>query len=775
MGRRYEFADIYRFVALQIKKLVLILLFVCATVHANLLSNGSFETSSPAGWPPGFTSETIVYYAGPAPAGTGPTYGTAWGFDGGWGIMGSSSQTVDVSGFVGNSYVFSAWLSAWTSDTDYAEVRLEFFNGSSGSLGSFFFDGSNGGSSYIVGSANSSGVADPSVTWTLYNWTLYEVSGTVPSGAVNAVVTLTSNSVSGNGNDSYIDLVNLDIGVEPEPPSGVPITETILIQPSPAPSGDWRNDFTGNLGMRFHVDQEVSVSDLAFYDDGSDGLGASHTVRIYESNDDGATGAVIASAVIPAGTAAVLSDGFRWVGLAPAVTLYPQTGTDWYALTATVANGDGDYWYGQGATGFTYNSFMDTAAGWQACYTTNPGAFPNTDSPAPDTTYYAYNMAATATSSSGSTITDGLVSYWPLDDGSGNTAVDFVGGHDGTRTGGASWVAGKVGGAIDTNNSGYIVISEHTALRPTAALSLQAWVSIDSFSLWGALVGHNQDNGADESGFCLYTDGSGVSLYISDASYKTVSASITAGQWTHLIGTYDSGTLRLYKNGALVDSIGVSGPIDWKFIPLDMNIGRYHDDNEEYPADARIDEVALWNRVLTTAEITYLYNSGLGQCLACGPYVSINEPDGQTIVEEGGMTDGYTVVLRTEPSADVQITITPGDAEIDLGSGPGTAVTLDFTSGPGGDWDTPQTITISAYDDLVYEGQDPHMTTITHSAVGGDYTGIVIASLPVAVKDNEETCGDWGYLATDLNRDCSVNLLDVLEFFEEWLNYSGGI
>ena len=554
--------------------------------------------------------------------------------------------------------------------------------------------------------------------------------------------------------------------------SAMALTEAILIQPTPGPSGTLRNDGSLNLGTRFRVDQEVSIDKLAFYDHGDDGLAASHTIRIYESNDDGATGAVIAEATVLAGTGAVLSDGFRWVGLALPVTLYPQTGTDWYVLAATTANGDGDFWYTQGATGFTYNSYMDAAAGWQACWVANPAAFPGLDSPATDTTYYAYNMAATSTS--GETITDGLISYWPLDETTGSTSVDFIGGHDGTRIGGASWVAGKVGGAIDTNNSGYIVIGEHADLRPSAAFSLQAWVSVDSFSMWEGLVAHNQDNGANESGFCLYTDASGVSLYVSDGGYKTVSTSVTASQWTHIIGTYDSGTLRLYKNGALVDSIGVSGPVDWKFIPLDMNIGRYHDDNEEYPADARIDEVALWDRVLTAEEITYLYNGGAGQCLACGPYVSINEPDGQTIVEEGGMTDGYTVVLRTEPSADVQITITPGDAEIDLGSGPGTAVTLDFTSGPSGNWDTPQTITISAYDDLVYEGQAPHMTTITHSAVGGDYTGINIAPLPVAVVDNEETCGDWGYRVTDLNRDCHVNMLDLVEFLTVWLD-SGGI
>ena len=32
------------------------------------------------------------------------------------------------------------------------------------------------------------------------------------------------------------------------------------------------------------------------------------------------------------------------------------------------------------------------------------------------------------------------------------------------------------------------------------------------------------------------------------------------------------------------------------------------------------------------------------------------------------------------------------------------------------------------------------------------------------------TCGDWGYLRSDINRDCYVNLLDVVELAAKWLN-----
>ena len=111
----------------------------------------------------------------------------------------------------------------------------------------------------------------------------------------------------------------------------------------------------------------------------------------------------------------------------------------------------------------------------------------------------------------------------------------------------------------------------------------------------------------------------------------------------------------------------------------------------------------------------------------------------------------------------------PADSQIDLGEGPGVAKELTFTVGGGGNWDEPLTITVTAFDDDVYEGDEPHVTVITHSADGGDYNGMDIDSVEVSVIDNEQTCGDWGFFKGDLNEDCYVNLLDFAMFAEYWL------
>ena len=368
---------------------------------------------------------------------------------------------------------------------------------------------------------------------------------------------------------------------------------------------------------------------------------------------------------------------------------------------------------------------------------------------------------------------DGLVAYWPLDENTGTDAPDVSGSHDGTlTTTGISWTAGKLGNAVDCHGSdfgnGYVNIPQHSALKP-ANISIQAWVSIDAFGDWDGIVGNFEDTSDTESGWALFTHGANtVSWYVSVAgSMRWTSVSVPTAQWTHLVGTYDGTNVKLYKNAAPPVTTAASGFIDYsEYPPLGMRIGQYYDTNEQDALDGRVDEVALWNRALTQDEVLMLYNDGAAYHVTGGAYVYVTESDGYTAVQEAGPADSYELALNSQPSDDVQITATPSDSQIDLGQGPGNPLTLTFEKNK---YDTPQTITVNAYDDDIYEGDEAHKTTINHSAQGAEYTGINIASVQVNVTDNELTCGDWGYYPTDLDDDCYVTLLDFALFAEQWL------
>jgi len=138
-------------------------------------------------------------------------------------------------------------------------------------------------------------------------------------------------------------------------------------------------------------------------------------------------------------------------------------------------------------------------------------------------------------------------------------------------------------------------------------------------------------------------------------------------------------------------------------------------------ADAGYDGVVIAN---VTANVTDNDTAG----------VTIAETGGSTDVDEAGPTaDTYTVVLDSEPTAGVTLTVDP-DGQTDLGSGAGTAIDLTFTSG---NWDTPQTVTVTAVDDAVAEWA--HTSTITHTAASADagYDGIAIANVVANVTDND--------------------------------------
>ena len=108
--------------------------------------------------------------------------------------------------------------------------------------------------------------------------------------------------------------------------------------------------------------------------------------------------------------------------------------------------------------------------------------------------------------------------------------------------------------------------------------------------------------------------------------------------------------------------------------------------------------------------------------------ITITETGGSTAVVEGGVGDTYTVVLDSRPTDVVTITVTP-DSQV-------TASLAELVFTPS-NWNTPQTVTVTAVNDLVDESS-PHAGEVTHTAASADsnYQGL-LRSLAVSVTDND--------------------------------------
>ena len=100
-----------------------------------------------------------------------------------------------------------------------------------------------------------------------------------------------------------------------------------------------------------------------------------------------------------------------------------------------------------------------------------------------------------------------------------------------------------------------------------------------------------------------------------------------------------------------------------------------------------------------------------------------------TVTEQDATGETYTVVLDTQPTASVVVTVA-GHSGTDVTPTP-TALT--FTTG---NWGTPRTVRVTAGDDADTANDS---VTLTHSAASsdGDYQRITIASVAVTVNDND--------------------------------------
>ncbi|MEM0449120.1 MAG: PKD domain-containing protein [Methanomassiliicoccales archaeon] len=225
----------------------------------------------------------------------------------------------------------------------------------------------------------------------------------------------------------------------------------------------------------------------------------------------------------------------------------------------------------------------------------------------------------------------GLMGYWNFDEGSGSVAHDSSGhGFDGALIGFTAnpWTTGRLGGGLAFDGYGFVDIGNHPELKPSMAITVEAWVKYDVFFLDNK--GHaiiSEGEYYQSTGFMVYqATGSPynrVQFFICTENGKFIgfsSSTLSTGVWYHLAMTYDRSFLRLYINGYLDSTIAATGRIDW--IPeYKLLIGStYTESGAKFKGT--IDEVRIWNQAMVPVRFT---QSGL-DTTAVGTVVSVADP-----------------------------------------------------------------------------------------------------------------------------------------------------
>ena len=143
---------------------------------------------------------------------------------------------------------------------------------------------------------------------------------------------------------------------------------------------------------------------------------------------------------------------------------------------------------------------------------------------------------------------DGLVAHWDFDEGKGDILHDRSGNKNHGRIRGAKWV--KVGDGFALRFDGmddYVDCGKRPGLDLRRAVSLEAWVMPEAIP-----QGEVGVVGQSFSSYLItYWHNARCYWYICEGGHNC-NANLPPGVWSHLVGTFDAASLKLYINGALV-------------------------------------------------------------------------------------------------------------------------------------------------------------------------------------------------------------------------------
>lgn len=218
-------------------------------------------------------------------------------------------------------------------------------------------------------------------------------------------------------------------------------------------------------------------------------------------------------------------------------------------------------------------------------------------------------------------LTSGLISWWDLDEASGNRA-DSHGSNTLTDNATVTSATGKVSDAADfeaTNGEWLSKAAPHgCGFDSITDITIACWVNFESLAVDAGIMRVGNSTTASAHDWMLYsaTSASRLRFYIPSSSAfsgRFVDANshgnLSTSTWYFVIGQYDASaeTAFISVNAGTLDSqTGLGSP---NSSGSQLELGRF-DTGNYY--DGLIDEAAVWNRLLNQSEINTLYNSGSG-------------------------------------------------------------------------------------------------------------------------------------------------------------------
>jgi septal ring-binding cell division protein DamX len=238
----------------------------------------------------------------------------------------------------------------------------------------------------------------------------------------------------------------------------------------------------------------------------------------------------------------------------------------------------------------------------------------------------------------------GAVAWYP---GDGN-ANDITAGHSGAMQNGATFAPGIAGQAFSLNGvSSFVQVPDSTAWSfGSAPFTIALWAKFNDPNGEGTFIASDDGGGSQNKWFFLHSGGN-LYFHLNSPEYGPVDAvtfpwSAQPGQWYHLAVTRNNSTYTLYIDGLQGNSANEDHVIADSSAALTIGQG----------FNGLLDEIGIYNRALSTAEIQSIFNAGsYGQCKTA----SFTGSGQNVIVQTTGADLTFSQVTTTGTSSVVPI------------------------------------------------------------------------------------------------------------------------
>jgi len=206
------------------------------------------------------------------------------------------------------------------------------------------------------------------------------------------------------------------------------------------------------------------------------------------------------------------------------------------------------------------------------------------------------------------------IAFWHLEESSGNRIDATNGGYTLSEgDGSVSNTIGKIGNAasFDGTTSKFL---KNSNISVGSTFSISCWVKLNSYNpndakaIWGI----GAPNSTTDAVTLFINNGNnffGIYNSQSDPSNILITIAPNLDTWYHLVSVFTPNDMKLYINGALAGSVTYVTPANnsWTYFSL----SNFYNEGAipNYPIDATIDEVGIWDIELSQEQVTNIYRN----------------------------------------------------------------------------------------------------------------------------------------------------------------------